>query len=305
MFKITSDPTNKDETRLPYRQIRDFQMNDDYVKLGEPNVFVDPYNENLTIIDYSNTVYGLKGIAASRYFSKLSKTPHATVAYVAPRFGYATVSVAALAELYGIRAIFFAAAAKTVSESQAVISTFKGCEIQFMRVASLSNMHRKMKHWCENNSVMEIPMGLKNATMVSAGIAASFIDYALIHGEPAETYSAMSSGTLSRAMQIAWPNANHKAVAVARSIQAGEKGVAEVISSDVPFSQKCAFQPSFPTTANYDAKAYKLAVKTTTPNSVFINVGADKVISDRVRGIDLGSFDSQKEWGDEHAFDEI
>jgi hypothetical protein len=114
--------------------------------------------------------------------------------------------------------------------------------------------------------------------LVTAGIvkAASKIE------APDEVYVAISTGVLSRAMQIAWPNAKFHSVAVSRNLKAGELGRAEVISEPMPFqqSEKAENLPPFPCIDTYDGKVWKYIPKNTGKNVLFWNVGKEPVLND-------------------------
>ena len=74
--------------------------------------------------------------------------------------------------------------------------------------------------------------------------------------KPDEVWSVVSTGVLTRSLQIAWPDAKFHAVAVARNMKAGELGRAEVISAPEPFSKKVRPEDMtpFPSVPTYDAK---------------------------------------------------
>ena len=100
--------------------------------------------------------------------------------------------------------------------------------------------------------------------------------------EPDEVYVAISTGVLSRALQIAWPNAKFHSVAVARNLQEGELGRAEFIDEPAEFQtpEKDENMPPFPTVRTYDAKVWKYIPKNTGKNILMWNVGTDPVLND-------------------------
>jgi len=117
------------------------------------------------------------------------------------------------------------------------------------------------------------------------------------HGEPAEVWSAISTGVLSRALQIAWPNAQFNAVAVARNIKDGEAGRAKIWSHPKEFSQDVdrEYQPPFPSAMNYDAKAWEFMKKHGSPGAWFWNVGGNPMPQDPELKF---SINAQREWGE-------
>jgi hypothetical protein len=154
----------------------------------------------------------------------------------------------------------------------------------------MPNLNKYAKDWADENNAAFIPLGLKHE-LVTAGIvhAASTID------PPDEVYVAISTGVLSRAMQIAWPNAKFHSVAVARNLKEGELGRAEVISEPLPFQteEKIENLPPFPTIRTYDAKVWKYIPKNTGKNILFWNVGGEPVLNDPSI---IKNTDSYREW---------
>ena len=62
--------------------------------------------------------------------------------------------------------------------------------------------------------------------------------------------------------------------------------------------------PEFNTTTTYDAKAYKRFIDEGKPGAIFINVGSDKQIENRLSEIsNWKDIDGVREWGDQSAFD--
>ena len=149
-----------------------------------------------------------------------------------------------------------------------------------------------------------MPFGLADTPMVTAGLVNMCEQHLMIHGEPTEFYCAVSTGTMIRALQIGWPNATAKGVAVARNIKSGEKGSADVISYHKSFYQSSDFMPEFDTTSTYDAKAYKRFIDEGKPGSIFVNVGSDRQIESKlVKLNDWEKINAVRNWGDLEAFD--
>ena len=141
----------------------------------------------------------------------------------------------------------------------------------------MPNLNLKAKEWAMKNKHAFVPLGLKHE-FATAGIvhAASMIP------EPEEVWVAISTGVLSRALQIAWPNAKFNCVAVARNLKEGELGRASVISEPMEFQtpEKKENLPPFPTVPTYDAKVWKYIPKNTGRNILMWNVGTDPVLRD-------------------------
>lgn len=242
---------------------------------------------------------GLKAVAAEKYIRDLKED---TVVYVAPRSGHAPYSIALLAKLYKKRAIFFCPSSKQISVGQASVIG-QGGEVRFVRIAAMPVLNGYAKKWAEENGAKFLPFGLSGVPEITAGII-HMADQAIREagGDPTkfsrQHWSATSTGTMIRALQLAWPNAKPFGVAVARNIHDGEVGGARMYSSLQDFLQDARTQPPFPSTSCYDAKAWELCQEYGKRGSIFINVGADAEISKSAEGIDLSEIDSQREWGD-------
>jgi hypothetical protein len=198
-----------------------------------------------------------------------------TLVYVQPRFGFAGISLAYLAEKYNKRLVLFSPSQKEISDHQAICIE-NGAEMKFKRIAAMPNLNAHAKRWAEENNATFIPLGLKHELVTAAAVKVAY-DIAEKHGYPEEVWSAISTGVLQRALQIAWPDADFNAVAVARNIKAGELGRANIWSHPKQFNQDVnpAFNPPFPSAMNYDAKAWEFMKRHGNPGAWFWNVGGD------------------------------
>lgn len=201
-----------------------------------------------------------------------------TFVYCQPRTGLAGVSILDVAKHYNKKVILFMPSSKRVSLHQACCIE-RGAEVHFHRIAAMPILNMKAKKYAEENGYYFVPLGLRHE-LATAGIihTASMID------EPDEVYVATSTGVLSRALQIAWPNAKFHAVAVARNMKAGELGRASVISHPYPFTkpEDEIYRPPFPTVDTYDAKVWRFINKDEAKhkNILFWNVGREPELED-------------------------
>jgi hypothetical protein len=202
--------------------------------------------------------------------------------------------------MYGKKVVFFCPASKEVSNHQAVLSTYPDVALKFIKIAAMPTLNVYAKRWAEANGAKFLPFGLSGVPQVTAGIVNLCNRITDKMGEPSEFYCATSTGTMIRGLQIGWPNATPKSVAVARNIHEGEIGRADVVSAEIPFLRpvKPHQLPPFPTTATYDAKAWNRFVTEGKPGSIFINVGADKVLEERLGRVDKSTINSHREWHD-------
>ena len=154
----------------------------------------------------------------------------------------------------------------------------------------MPNLNKLAKKWADKHDGFFVPLGLKHPLATAAIVhAASTIS------EPEEVYVAISTGVLSRALQIAWPNAKFFCVAVARNLKAGELGRAQVISDPFPFvrAEKDSRLPPFPSVATYDGKVWKYIPKDGKKDRLFWNVGAEPVLYDETI---YDRIDSSRPW---------
>jgi hypothetical protein len=215
-----------------------------------------------------------------------------TIVYVQPRFGLAGVSILDVAKRHNKKVVLFMPASKRISHHQACCIE-QGAEPKFARIAAMPNLNRIAKAWAdERPNCFFVPLGLKHE-LVMAG----FVKTMSKMSEPDEVWSVISTGVLSRSMQIAWPNAEFHAVAVARNMKAGELGKAQVISAPEQFTQAVKGNdiPPFPTVLTYDAKAWRYVPKNTNRNILMWNVGTEPKLTDETI---YDQTHSKREWGD-------
>lgn len=200
-----------------------------------------------------------------------SKILNKTLVYCQPRVGLAGVSLCDVAKRHNKDVVLFMPSSKEISLHQACCIE-RGATPIFERIAAMPNLSLYAKRWADEHNACFIPLGLKHELSTAAIVhAASQIP------EPDEVYVAISTGVLSRALQIAWPNAKFICVAVARNLQAGELGRAQVISEPLAFAQSAKKEdmPPFPTVATYDAKVWRYIPKDGKKRRLMWNVGRD------------------------------
>ena len=222
-----------------------------------------------------------------------------TIVYVQPRFGLAGVSILDVAKRHGKKVVLFMPASKRISHHQACCIE-RGAEAKFARIAAMPNLNLIAKAWAKGRpNCFFVPLGLKHE-LVTAGFVKTMSKMV----EPEEVWSVISTGVLTRSMQIAWPNAKFHAVAVARNLKAGELGRADVISAPEQFTRaiKGGDIPPFPSVLTYDAKAWRYIPKNTGRDILMWNVGTepqlkDETIYDRIN--------SERGWGDSRDYGSV
>lgn len=238
---------------------------------------------------------GSKGRFGSLLMQRLK---HDTVVYVAPRAGWAPISLAKLCQMYDKRLILFAPASRIPSTHQQVAMEL-GAEMRFYRVAAMPNLQAKAEAFAKKHGYFFAPLGLRHP-LVTAAIYAT--TKKLLGNKPkGEMWCAMSTGVLSRGMQLALPKWEHHGVAVARNIQDGERGNAKIWSHPYPFLQDemPGLQPPFPSASNYDAKVWRFMREHARNGAYMWNVAGNIEPS---KPLPKGWTKSDKAWGDESAF---
>lgn len=220
-----------------------------------------------------------------------SRVKEKRLVYVQPRTGLAGVSLLDVCNRRDKDLTLFMPSSKRISHHQACCIE-RGADARFFRIAAMPVLNSYAKKWAEEHGHYFIPLGLKHE-LVTAGL----INAALKIPEPEEVWTVVSTGVLTRALQIAWPNAKFHAVAVARNMQSGEIGRAEIISAPEQFQSpvKGTDIPPFPSVLTYDAKAWRYIPKNTGRDILFWNVGQSPTLQDESI---YGRVSSFREWGD-------
>jgi len=280
--KHVIDGINKDVGIFGYKDAKDY-----YLSLAEGWI---PYNPDPIVIDHDGVrvvrddlVVGTKTRAADLLASKINND---TMVYSQPRVGLAGVSLLDVAKHHNKKVVLFMPASKRISLHQACCIE-RGAIPIFERIAAMPILNIKAKEWADKHNAFFIPLGLKHELATAA-----IVHTASKISEPEEVYVAISTGVLSRALQIAWPNAKFTCVAVARNLKAGELGRASVISEPLEFMQEEPIQPPFPTVRTYDAKVWKYIPKNTGRNILMWNVGAEPRLTN------LSIYDNVKSYKD-------
>jgi hypothetical protein len=299
-FTITTSSENRDiPDGMDVHEARDYYLalhgTGFQSKMPAVASLVERFGDRL-IARCDNAPAGFKAYAAEKLISSI---PEETLVYCAPRVGHAAEAICVLAQMYGKKTVFFVPASGEVSKHQAVCQAY-GAELRFIRAAAMPMLNSYAKKWAEKHGAKYLPFGLKGVPAVTAGIVKFAADISAVCGQPTEFWCAVSTGTMTRGLQIGWPDAKAKGVAVARNMHDGEIGRAELTSSMVPFLRpvKDHELPEFPTTANYDAKAWTRFKNESAPGAIFINVGSDIAIERRYAEVDVSKINSAREWRD-------
>ena len=115
-----------------------------------------------------------------------------------------------------------------------------------------------------------VPFGIDHPTVMASFIrVCGSIDY-----NPSEVWVVGGSGTLSRGLQLGWPDAEHNIVSVGHKLQSHESLSAKVYKHPLKFDQVPPENelPPYPSVANYDAKVWKFVKDHGTKGALIWNV---------------------------------
>lgn len=234
---------------------------------------------------------GTKTRAAEFLISSIKKS---TLVYVVPRVGHAGVAIMELSKLYNKEVIFFMPACKEISDNQSSIISMGPKKVEFERIAAMPNLNRLAKKYAEQNGYEFLPFGLNHSYTI-AGFVRICETILENYNEPKEMWSVVSTGVLTRGLQIGFSNTKMKGVTVARNMKHGELGRTEIISEKLPFltNEKESNLPPFNTVPCYDGKAWKYIPKNTNNDIWFWNVAGN---IEKPKNFDKSKIKSYKNW---------
>lgn len=293
MFQITDDHSSK----------YDYQTRDAWLELAgdwadpapAPNITTF---HGATIWDDSITGLGTKG----RWGDLLVRTMESDhLVYVQPRVGWAGVSLAALAKRYNKKLTLFMPASKQVSEHQ-LVCIERGATPMFRRIAAMPVLNKYARDWANENDAQFVPFGLDHPLVVAAGVKSTLQQWGN-RPEPDHVVSVISTGVLTRTLQIAFPNAQFHGVAVARNLHKGEIGRANVNAYHKGFKEPADYatqiNQEIHSAPTYDCKGLERFMLDKTaapklPSTLVWNVAGD-VKAERMTP---QMVDSAREWGE-------
>lgn len=225
-----------------------FVVRDDMIDGGSKSRFIQSLIKNST---YSEFVYGSS-----------------------PATGYAQISLAKVCSLYGKKATLFMAKRNLSNLHPYQLTAIQyGANIQFVANGMLSVTEKRARDYVAEDNISRkyMPIGF-NCPEVILEILDLAKSLAIT---PKEVWTVGSSGTLTRGLQLAWPNAEFHCVSVGHKMGQKELGVAKMYKCDIPFdkSVKSEDAPPFPSVPTYDAKAWKFIKQYAKPGALFWNVG--------------------------------
>jgi len=255
--------------------------------------------DGFNVIDESESCeVGYKARSGEFFIQSLVKQGVKKIVYVQPRRGFAGISLSWLCKKYHLELILIMPASKEVSDHQALCIEL-GAKPLFARIAAMPNASGIGKKYAKKIGAYYVPLGLNHPLVIAGGVRCIY-DYFKDKDKPQTMWSVISTGVLSRTMQIALPYTKFKAVAVARNIQQGELGRADFYSYHKPFNSKSDLIPDkFNCESSYDSKGWDYMVKYGQEGDWFFSVAGNA----NMPTIDKSLIDSYRDWNDLRDFD--
>jgi hypothetical protein len=215
-------------------------------------------NENgFNVIDESKACpVGYKARAGELLVQTLKKQGIKEIVYVQPRTGFAGISLSYLCKIHNMDLTLVMPSSRRVSDHQALCIEY-GAKPLFVRIAAMPVANSYAKKYAQQSSSRKyIKLGLYHDLVIACGVRCIY-DYFVNKEKPRVMWSAISTGVLTRTLQIALPDTEFRAVAVARNIQQGELGKAKFYGYHKNFTSISDYVPlGFETEPTYDAKAF-------------------------------------------------
>lgn len=210
--------------------------------------------------------YLLKGNHSRR--RKLFETTRSKeFVYASPACGYAQLALAIACRELGLSITIFVAERKQLHIRTQETQEAGAKIVQVPNGMLTVVQHRARKYAVENNANL-LPFGL-DTQEVREGLKQVALTIPFV---PKEVWTVAGSGTLSRSLQLAWPQARFYAVRV--GCKRSSVGRADVFTAPERFDQDAKTRPPFPSCSNYDAKAWQFIVKHAKDDALFWNVAA-------------------------------
>jgi hypothetical protein len=213
-------------------------------------------SNGFNIIDESQSCpVGYKARSGEFLIQRLVEQGVKELVYVQPRRGFAGISLSWLCKRYGLSLTLIMPSSKEISDHQALCIEY-GAKPLFLRIAAMPNANVMAKKYAQKTGAYYIPLGLNHKDVIAGGVR-SVYDYFKDKEKPLNMWSVISTGVLTRTLQIALPYTNFNSVAVARNIQQGELGHSKFFSYHKPFNSKSDLIPSeFNCENSYDSKGW-------------------------------------------------
>jgi hypothetical protein len=210
----------------------------------------------------------LPGGSKMRYILPLVQSSAAPEwVYASPAFGYAQIALAHCCAMVGVKATIFTAKRKEI-HPRTLRAKEAGAKIVMVPHGYLTVVQARARAYALEVGASLVPFGVEDPVAIAA--FSKFV--ASMPIKPKEVWSCAGSGTLSRALQDAWPKASFHAVQVGGECNVGR---AKLWKASEKFEQPSRKEaPPFPSCDNYDAKVWSFIREHGADGALFWNVGA-------------------------------
>lgn len=280
------------------KDLLDYNL-EDYLELTKDfkssfNDFKIVKSNGFNIIDESQSCpVGYKARSGEFLIQNLVKQGIKELVYVQPRRGFAGISLSWLCKKYCLSLTLIMPSSKEISDHQALCIEY-GAKVLFIRIAAMPNANLIAKKYADKTGAYYIPLGLNHKDVIAGGVR-SIYDYFKDKEKPKCMWSVISTGVLTRSLQIALPDTKFKSVAVARNIHQGELGRSDFFSYHKPFNSKSNLIPiEFNCENSYDSKCWDYMNKFGESEDWFFSVAGEAPVSK----IDKKLIDSYRNWND-------
>lgn len=185
--------------------------------------------------------------------------------YASPCQGYAQIALAVVGRMMG-RNVHIFCAKRTRRHERTEKASAHGAVIHEVENGYLSVVSARAKQFANDHGMYLIPFGIQTDDMMQAISEAAL----RIVTVPNEVWTVAGSGTLSLALQKAWPTAAFNAVCVGKHHD--RIGNANVWYAPERYERSAKEPPPFPSCDNYDAKAWRFIKRHASPGALFWNV---------------------------------
>ena len=187
------------------------------------------------------------------------------------KVGWGAISLSAVCRKYGKKAVFFMAKTANPTWHQQEVLRLGG-RIEWVANGMLNVTQARAREYSHQNPQKRrlLPIGLEDETVLG-----SIIKVAQgLKIVPKEVWTVASSGTLSRGLQLAFPDAKFYAVQTGHTLTAESAGRAKVFVSPYKFDKpvKLADAPPYPSEVFYDAKLWQFVRKYGVKGALIWNV---------------------------------
>lgn len=220
----------------------------------------------------------LEGGSKTRFADKLIRdTPVNEFVYGGSnKVGWGNISMAWLCKKYNKKAVSFWAKRKELTKHQQKYVDLGGI-IEWVNMGMLTVTKARARDYTmkDPQNRMNVPIGLEHDTVFGAIIKVA----RNLPIKPDVVWSVGSSGTLTRGLQMAWPDSEFHCVQTGHAMDQHEAGNAKIHSVKYKFDKPVRDEerPPFPSASEYDAKVWKPMLENydKTKINLFWNVAGD------------------------------